>query len=205
MGQLSGIAHCSYWNVFNPQVLPLLSGSVSEIRRTDWFARAWWRVSAQLITVNCYYKYWENDDKHIQPLCVVSAPRSTTSQRTMTISTCSSDLLRRLKNCDTIRLANSCKYCHISANIGKYFLAQKLWHRSDDDSRVAWVTMIMGDLGSDCRECYFWWQLNWILANVYFTLTALKMIYENVKETIWSILSRAVQVEFRWKSYAREN
>ena len=39
----------------------------------------------------------------------------------MTISTCSSDLLRRLKNCDKIRLTNICKYCHRLANIDQYW------------------------------------------------------------------------------------
>ena len=119
---------------------------------------------------NCYC-YW-NCGEHLGACWqkfqnshfFVSVPRSTTSQPTKIISTCSSDLLRHnwLKN----------------GEIFVAFLAQKLWRFCDIigsktvttrlQSGFEWGWVTLGDLESDYiqpvfSDCGFEWQLNWTL------------------------------------------
>ena len=94
-------------NLWWIQVLSVLPSTVQKIRRTNWFARAWRRVSFLICNINKWQMINMINDQDKRWVCKMNfpVPRLTTSPATMIISICSSEMKRPptqnwLKNCD---------------------------------------------------------------------------------------------------------
>ena len=119
-------------NLWWIQVLSVLPSTVQKIRRTNWFARAWRRVSFLI----CNNDKWQMknminaQDKRWVYKMNFSVPRLTTSPATMIISICSSEMKRPptqnwLKNCDVRKIFKIASKTVTFERSLK--LAQRLW------------------------------------------------------------------------------
>ena len=103
-------------------------------------------------------------------------------------------------------LTNIGKYWQILENIAIYLqiLANPFWLKNCDTDQMTtpewlewrWLWVTLGVISWESATFSEYWEM---------FISHFAPRYGNVKEVIWSILSPAVQMEFRWKSYAWEN